>query len=151
MKQFKVLIRFTLIYTCFILFSCKSQVENDIDIKGNWQIISNTLLNDEIIYTEYYINDEYIAKYTDKIGLHPVNKYEVKKNKLILLSWSEDEKYNIGTVSITKNIMKIKKEGYEVVYRKYSEKPNLEDYKKGRVNVEDFAHAFYKRRKKWKD
>ncbi len=146
MKILNFLFRFIVINIFLFLNSCNSQ---EFDIKGDWQIISNSSIP-EIMYMEIYIDDINLTTYDERMGLAPTNKYVVKNNDIILTNWTDGKEQNIGRINKLDNLLIISDGSDKLVYRRINESPNLGDLKKERVNQEDFAKAFFKRFEKWK-
>lgn len=148
MKIFRIPYKLIIANVFFIIWSCNSQEENKVDIKGNWQIVSNSSL-EEILYLEVYFDYENVTTYDEKVGLTPRNKYLIKKNNLILISSADGEEKNVGEIAMIDDLLIVTKGKHKLVYKKINKTPSLGDLKTDKIKQEDFAKAFFKRLVKW--
>ncbi len=138
-----------LLLTFVLTFSCNSQVISTKELKGNWYLLANSEIHNAT-YTEIFIDDNYIYYFTDRFGLKPKSKYEIRNNVLFQSGFdSKIEMY--GELSLGDSIFLIKSDESKAVLKKIADSINLEGYIKNKVNEDIFKRSFMKRLEKWKE
>ncbi len=149
MKQLRKLNVLIIIFIYFVFSSCNSQSNVNVEILGNWQVISHSDLT-ELLYTEIFFNDRYLITYNEMGGLTPASKYFIKEGDMIITYWADDKQENIGRVSIVGDLLKFTGEEHEFVYKKIDESPNLGEYNNAKIVEGIFRAAFFARMNQWK-
>lgn len=138
-----------LLLTFVLTFSCSSQVISSKELKGNWYLLANSEIHNAT-YTEIFIDDNYIYYFTDRFGLKPKSKYEIRNN-VIFQSRFDSKMEMYGELSLVDNMFFIKSDESKAVFKKIADSINLEGYIKNKINEDVFRKSFIKRFEKWKE
>jgi hypothetical protein len=136
-------------FLLLINFSCNSQSDKRIDIKGNWYNYQNTT-SESSYYVETFIDENTFYYFNEFSGLMPEMKYKIEKNILYQMSLDGEEKKYTGKIKIIdKNTFSIIKDGEIIIFKRVVEGLNMEDFLFKDKSEDDYWAAFNKRKLIW--
>ena len=129
-----------------LISSCRTYINNDVAIKGNWKATSNKTMFSE--YIEVYYSDSEIYFWTT-FGLS-TNKYKIEGREYFLFDSATNQFDNKGRLKkYDKNRLTILTNDKEVTFSRLDDSNTLEDYVIGKISEEEYLKAFEKRLMEW--